>query len=299
MQKIGLHTIFRHLVGNENFLTIIEVPNDVALPAKKQKNTQEPMNKVTNMMSDMISDYLTLSLHDIQKYTLFPSEFKSILHPECVRCGVKTFVEKNSMNINVSFLNSLNILLRPELFKSKVEDQMRNYSLFEEFIVTKIHGNCRIDKVKNTKKIKATNAELVKNLLHGKITIELIQFIINIFEINLLIFDFVKNEIIFFWSCGHKYPFVNLFNDMYCMADIRGVYEPIMPLSNKIPTEHVQKMYTQILTDAEDYLNCAFPIKVASHSLIQINQWDISPKKYLEIVLKYFDEPLNDINFDI
>jgi len=296
MQKINLHTIFSHLVNDPNFLLIIEQPENIVLPQKKKPkiNNKEPVNKIVNIMSDMISDYITLPPGDTQKYILFPSEFKSILHPEYVRCGIKTFSEKSSMNVNVSFLNSLNILLRPELFKSKMEDQIKNYNLFEGFMLTKINGNCRIDKIKNTKKIRAINEELSKNLIGGKIIIELIQFIVNIFEINLLIFDFVKNEILFFWSCGHKYPDVNLFNDLHCMANIRGAYEPLMPINNKIPIEHIQKMYIQILTNDNDYMQNAFPIKLASHTLIQLEKWDISPNKYVKIIENYFSNSFTE-----
>jgi hypothetical protein len=300
MQKISLHTIFSHLVNDPNFLLIIEQPENIVLPQKQQnqkktlKDKKEPVNKTVNIMSDMISDYITLIPTDTQKYTLFPSEFKSILHPEYIRCGIKTFSEKSSMNVNVSFLNSLNILLRPELFKSKIDDQIKNYNLFEGFVLTKMGGNCRIDKVKNTKKIRAVNSELSKNLICGKITVELIQFIINIFEINLLIFDFVKNEILFFWSCGHKYPYINLFNDLHCMANIRGSYEPLMPINNKIPTEHIQKMYIKILTNGKDYMQNAFPINIAPHTLIQLETWDIPDNKYVKIIEKYFDQSFTE-----
>jgi len=296
--------IFSHLVDDPNFLSILELPENIVLPEKSnkilKKNKKEQVNKTVNIMSDMISDYITLAPSDIQKYVLFPSEFKSILHPEYVRCGVKTFSEKNSMNVNVSFLNSLNILLRPELFKSKIEDQIKNYNLFENFVLTKISGNCRIDKVKNTKKIRIINMELSKNLVNGKISIELVQFIINIFEINLLIFDFIKNEVLFFWSCGHKYPYLNLFNDLYCMANIRGVYEPLMPINSKIPIEHIQKIYIKILSNSDEYMQNTFPIKMASHTLIQLEKWNISPDKYVKIIDKYFNTSFTEkINYNV
>jgi len=296
MQKINLHTIFGCLVDDPNFLSVVIDSTG----HNKIKMTNLNSYQSFNIMSDMVSDYVSLVASDVQKYMLFPSEFKSLLHPDHVRCGIKNFLEKNSMNINISFLNSLNILLRPEIFKLKMDDQIKNYILFENFVSHKIGGNCRIDKIKNTKKIQNINKDLIKNLTNGKISQDIIQFIINVFEINLLVFDFIKNEISFYWSCGHKYPYLNLFNDLFCMAYIQGVYEPIIPIHNAIPMEHIQKMYVNILVNSNDYINIVMPINLASHSLIQLNTWDIPCDKYIAIITKFFNESYaNNINYNI
>ena len=275
---ITLHTIFSNLVDDPDFLVIKQ---------NYEKSDIKTVEKKTgfNMMTDMISDYVSLTQSDVQKCSLFPSEFKDIIPINYMRCGVKNISERNFVNANISFLNSLNILLRPEIFKMPIEEQIRNYELFENFIIHKINGNCRVDKVKNTKKIQNMNKEISKNITSGKIIAETVQSIINIFEINLLIFDFIKNEIVFYWSYGHTYPHINLFNNLYCMSYIHEIYEPIMPVNEAVREESIRKMYVNILTN--DSVFCPLTINFNVKELLVLNDWDIDALDFVTIANKY------------
>ena len=286
MNHINLHTIFCHLVNDDKFLsTTIETNNDV----RKKKNKK----KGFNLMKNMVTEYSILAPHESQSYHHFPYKVKSFLTPNYVRLGIKNIIEKNLNRKNISFLNSLNLILRPELCKMDLEEQIKNFNLFEVFVCHKIQRNYQIDKTKNTRKIQSVNKELIKNLSEGEkqISHELIQYIINIFEINLLVFDFIKMDVYFYWSKGIKYPYLNLFKDIHCMSYIQGNYEPIIP-RNTISEEQRQKMYLNILTNSADII-CYPEIDMFVNSLIYLNTWDIDISSYITIIQRFFNKPFD------
>lgn len=289
MSNINLNKIFCHLVGDDNFLsTIIETSSNEGKNKKSKK-------KFYNLMENMVTEYIILSPYEIQKYPLFPQYMKNILPPEYARYGIKNTMEKNLNIVNISFLNSLNILLRPDIYNCNLDDHIRQLLLMETFICHKIHRNSyQIDKVKNTKKIQNINKDFIKNLTDGKISHEIINVIINIFEINLLIFDLTKMEM-YFYSChGQKYPYTNLFKDLYCMTYIQGNYEPVMSLNNNISKEQQYKMYTYILSNVNE-IKCYPEISLFLTSLILINTLKIPHDTYIYILEKYFNKKQKSI----
>lgn len=283
MNNITLRSIFCHLTNDDNFLSTIIESSHEKMKHKKKKNN-------FNLMANMVTEYVPLSPHETQIYSLFPNKIKSYLSPDYIRFGIKNVIEKSLNIVNISFLNSLNILLRPDIYKLNVEDHIRNLNLLESFISHKIQRNCQIDKTKNTRKVQAVNKELIKNLQEGKISHELIQKIVNIFEINLLVFDFTKIDIYLYWCKGYKYPFVNLFKNLYCMAHIQGNYEPIISADKNIPKEQIYKMYVHILTNLDE-IKCIPNLDLAVHSLLFINSWDISLESYIKILETFFNKP--------
>ncbi|XWV24987.1 hypothetical protein QJ856_gp0792 [Tupanvirus deep ocean] len=281
---INLHSIFCHLAGDENFLsTIIETD---AKDIEQKKNKQ----KGFNLMASMVTEYVPLIPYESQNYSLFPHKVKSFLTPDYVRMGVKNTTERNMTVVNISFLNSLNMLMRPDLYKMTFDDHIKNFNLLESYVCHTIHRNYQIDKVKNTKKVQAANKLLIKNLTEGKISHELIQYIVNIFEINLLVFDLTKMEILLYWTKGNKYPYFNPFKNIYCMAYVQGNYEPIMTNNNFITDDQKKKIYLQILTNIEE-IKCMPEIKLAIHTLFYISSWDIDTESFNKIVDTYFKKP--------
>lgn len=289
MSKINLHVIFRHLTSDDNFLsTIIETDHKEIIQKKNRKNG-------FNLMANMVTEYIPLSPYETQSYALFPSKVKSFLSPDYVRCGIKNVIEKNLNIINISFLNSLNILLRPDIYQMNMDDHTRNLNVLEEFVIHKIQRNSQIDKIKNTKKVQTINKELIKNLSEGKISHDLVRFVINIFEINLLVFDFTKMDVYFYWTHGYKYPYLNMFKDLHCMAYIQGNYEPIMPIDKTISKEQIQKMYVYILTNSSE-IKCIPDINLAIQSLLLINGWNITNNQYTTILEKFFKKSNFNLN---
>lgn len=286
--NITLHNIFRYLLDDDSFLSKVIETDEKEFEKKKRTSK-------FNLMTDMVTEYKLLSPHEIQEYSLFPPKIKDILSPDYIRFGIKNVIEKNLNYINISFLSSLNILLRPETYKLNIDDQIKNMGLLESFICDRIRRNYRIDRVKNTKKIQAINKELIKNLNEGKISHELIQKIIDIFEINLLIFDLNKIEINLYWTKGSKYPYFNVFKDIYCMSYIQGNYEPIFPADKIVPKQQIQKMYTYILSNVNE-IKVISEINISIPTLIILNSWNIEHNIYINILKNFYNKPAKTID---
>lgn len=304
MTEINLHKIFRHLTQDENFLsTIIDNTNRGSISNKSTNKVNKIPSKKFNMMSTMVTEYMPLVPHETQSYASFPTPIKHYLTPDYIRIGIKNIIEKDMVNVNVSFLNSLNILLRPDIYHANnvnlngknlnadqlYGDYIKDLALLEEFIRHRISRNFQINKtVKNTKKIQEINKELIKNMSEGKITHDIIQRVIDIFEINLLVFDFVTHDITIYWTYGSKHPDLNVFKNIHCMAYVQGNYEPIMPKNNNISKEHIHKMYINILTDKT--IKCPKEIKITIPTLIAINTWsNITDTVFIDIMEKYIE----------
>jgi len=289
LPKLDLHSIFCHLVSDDTFLsTIIE---------EDQKEIEQKKNKLGgfNLMANLVTEYLPLAPYEMQQYSLFPSKIKSFLSPDYVRFGIKNVIEKDFNIINISFLNSLNMLLRPDLYRQNIDDHIKNLNLLENFVKHKIDRNYHIDKTKRTRKVQGINKELIKNLSDGKISHALIEYVVNIFEINLLVFDLVKLEIYFYWTSGHKHPYLNFFRNLHCMAYVQGNYEPIMSIEKVIPREQIQKIYLSILNNPDE-IKCLPPINLSVQSLIVLDSWNINPESYVKILEQFFNKPQD--NFD-
>ncbi|ANB50626.1 hypothetical protein [Powai lake megavirus] len=289
MTNINLHDIFRHITNDNNFLsTIIEVDQFKNIDKKIKKNK-------FNIMENMVTEYIPLSPYETQDFSFFPHCIKPYVGSNYKRLGIKNIMEKNLSAINISFLNSFNVLLRPDIYQLNLDDHIKNYLLLETFVRHKIHRNFQIDKVKNTKKVQAINQELIRNLSEGKISHDLIQYVVNIFEINLLVFDFTKMEISLYWCRGHKNPYFNLFKNIYSMSYIHGNYEPIISLEENISEQTRQNIYIQILTHLSD-ITCITPIKLSCCSLLYLASWNISTEVYTDIYNIYFKKNIHDNN---
>ena len=292
MTDINLHQIFRYLTGNEKLLsTILDNTNtknksmtksDKVLPNKKTKP-----GKKFDIMSSMITEYIPLVPYETQPYDSFPQVIKNYLTIDHVRLGIKHIIEKDMANVNVSFLNSLNILLRPDIYYLNNDDYVRDLSLLEDFIKHRIIRNFQIDKVvKNTKRVQTINKELVKNISEGKITHDLIQYVVNIFEINLMVFDFITHDITLYWTHGSKHPDFNVFKNIHYMAYVQGNYEPVLS-NNIVSKQHTQSTYIKLLLDKT--IKSSNKIKLDIRTLIAIDTWDnVTDDEYVGIIEKYF-----------
>ncbi|CAH6420063.1 Hypothetical protein MVR_LOCUS24 [uncultured virus] len=289
MPVINLHSIFRHLVDDEQFLsTIIETETIGTATKTKSK-------KGFNLMAGLAQEYAPLAPGETQNYASLPKYIKSFLTPDHVRVGVKNITEKNLSAVNISFLNSLNLLLRPDLARASVEEQLKNFGVLEKYVSHMITRNYRIDKVKNTRRVQTVNKELVRNMTEGRVTHDLIQFIINIFEINLIVFDLTAHETLLYWASGHMYPYLNLFRPIFCMAFVRGNYEPIMLPNSTLPEELRCRIYSNILLKLPS-IKLQQPIKLAPYALSYINTWNISQPTHMFILSTFF-MPLTTTDF--
>lgn len=288
MSKINLHYILQYLTDDENFLSTVIEENYY----EKYCNIKDKNKKKNNfsIVTDMMTEYFPLVPYEKQNCSLFPIKFKCMLPPNYARFGIINIIEKDLNTVNISFLNSLNILLRPDTYKLGLEEHNRNILLLESFLVHKIQRNYQIDKIKNTKKMQEFNKKMVKDLLDGRISHELIQRIINIFEINLVVFDLVKMDIYLYWSSGYIYPYFNFFKNVYCMCFVQGNYEPIMVINGNITKEQNRYIYRQILINLKN-IKCIPEMNLGIHSLILLETWDIPIDTYIYIIDRFFNKP--------
>lgn len=291
---IDIHTIFCNLVGDETFLSVITETNAHG-KSKKKKNGMLLLQNIT-------TDYNILIPYDTQTYRYFPQQIKKLIPVSYTRLGIKNTRENDNGKItNISFLNSLNILLRPELAKMDIVEQMAQLTLLETALKQLMKKNCQIDKEKNSPAAQEKNKIMISNLITGKVTHDLINYIVNIFEINLIVFDLAKNETILYWCKGSNYPYLNLFKDIHFMTYIRGNYEPLVPdlvdqvpdLVDQVPDSISDSniLYSKILADKEiKYINS---LEVSITSFTYVSSWNISISMLVKIIenhyLKIFD----------
>lgn len=285
MNDITLHSIFRHLTGDETFLSTIITENKTNQVEKKKVK-----KKGFDLMQNMVTEYVLLSPFETQDYLMLPQKIKMFLTPDYFRFGIKNIIEKDLNVRNISFLNSLNILLRPDIYKWSLEEHVKNSEFLKDFLCHRIQRNYQIDKTKNTRKVQTWNLQKIKDLTEGKISHELIQTIIDVFEINLLVFDLVKMEICLYWTKGTKYPFFNLFKNIYFMSYIQGNYEPIMSL-NSLQEEQKRKIYVTVLTNISE-IKCYPDLKMSFCCLVYLNTWDMTAGSYLAILENFFNRSI-------
>lgn len=279
MTEFNLRTIFSHIVDDETFLSTIIDLSAETLDKKEKK-------KKFNLLTDMVTDYNPLVPYEKQDYKMLPLKVKKYLTPAFARYGVKNMTTKNMNIVNMSFLNSFNVLLRPELVNATIEDQIKNMTLLESYIMHTIDRGYQIDKIKRTKKVKAQNKELIQQLADGKISHALIDNIVNIFEINLVVFDLTKSESYLYWTRSVRYPYFNPFKDLYCMVFVQGNYEPLMPPNNILPEKHKLRIYQKILFDIADFKNTE-NLELGLHTILFMEGWNINNSQFLEIANRY------------
>jgi len=282
--KIDLHSIFRYLTSDEKLLSVV-IDN-----TKKTIEEKSP-KKSFNMMESVIIGFIPLSPGQLQSQESFPTSIRKFFTPFHSRMGVKNITNKNMTDINISFLNSLNMLLRKDLaqtlLNSPTTNMIKDVENLEEFIKHKLSRNAQIDKVvKNTVKIKQINNKFINELSEGKINQDLIQYIVNLFEINLLVFNFIANTITLYWAQGKIYPFLNFFKDVQMMSFAHGNFEPIIyhgeePLVGK----PLDVIYANILLSEE--IKPYHPLKVGAHSSQKIMDLKIPTVDLIAILKKY------------
>lgn len=276
MTDINLHKIFRILINNDDFLITKIEKNDTQKTKKK---------KGMNLVTDIIAEYKNLLPYESQPCISFTPKMRQFIMPDFIRFGIKCDLEKDLSLVNISFLNSLNMLLRPDLRTLNIDIHIEAYVSLEAFISHKLQRNYQINKTKNTQKVKQANKKLIENIANGQITHNIIGYITNVFEINLLIFDFNDNSIRLYWTNDTLYSHLNLFKNILCMSLIKEYYEPII-YSGKISNDFNQQIYKKIFANINDVI--FYPeLSISFLDLIYIDTWNIENKTFLHLIDAY------------
>lgn len=270
---MNLHHIFQYLVDDPAFLTITEMASN---------QTEKKFSTIVNIFSDN----KRLDVGETQDFNKFPKILKSFLTKNHYRIGINHTMEKNMSTVNVSLITSLNMLVRPEL-------QHSDFSLapFETYLAHNIRSNCQIDKTKNTCKTKNSNKILADDMLIGNIYPEIIQRLVNILEINLVIFDLDRSVHTVYWSSGIKYPHINPFRRLYAICMVQNSYEPILIRD----VVDYKQLYGRIMGRHEEFQ--FYPdLKLGAQTLLYLNSWDISNRRYASIISRFFPPTISDLD---
>lgn len=287
--KVNLHSILRYLVDDPKFLSTYIENKDGDVEKEKEKSAIKDVIKVT--------EYVILAPGETSNFNKLPKKIRLFLeHNQYTRVGIRPIVHigdvGNQSDLshinqhNVSFLASLNLILIPEIAKLEQNEQTKKVLLLEELICHRIERNYQIDKVKNTKKVQEKNKTLINLIRSGNINKQIIDYIVNIFEINLLIFDMNNlRNIEFYWNRGVKHEYLNLFRDVHCMIKIGNNYEPLV-LAKPLPEKIRKNIYCRILC-LEDKIQTD-KISLNVMLLSYLNTWNLPLDIYTEILKRYF-----------
>lgn len=259
---INLHYILRTIVADDTFLL---KTNEIVLEKTITKQTKIP---ILNLISDVKNTNLCLPAYQKQSHDLLPMFMQSMLLSAHYRFGIYHSYERKMDTIQMSFLNALNICIRPELTTSDFATQIIAFENFETFITTHIQHNYHIDKTKNTKKVKIVNAILVQELKTDRICPDILNYIVNILEINLVIFDLVTSTKSLYWTHSVSYPNFNYFRNILFLIQIGSHYEPIL-YSGDLTFEQRMEIYGKIFNDLKSFvIESKFNMDIASLMII-------------------------------
>jgi hypothetical protein len=183
------------------------------------------------------------------KSDLFPIEFQNILNDQFYRLGV---LQNNFQNLNISFYVSFLTLTVNTFQQNTNEEKMNLIKHFTKFINEQI-----IEMNLSPKKI---NLDIIDD--------NIIQFFSEIFDINILIFDF-KNINIFI---AFTEDVCNIYKPFILLSNFNEQYEPILYKDTKIMSSN-DEYFKKILENSSiKYLNSINKKYVINNNITHILQ---------------------------
>jgi hypothetical protein len=291
--NINLHNIFRYLVKNDEFLLTVHEVRKIKKEKEKpaigiiEAITGPTLNlgerQALSEMPDMFCSVISKKINSKskKKYIEERSEIrvsiKDFLGNGHERLGVQSTWDKNFTTESCSFICSLHIIFRPEIYSAVPIEQSKDHELFENFLFNMMERNYRIDKTKNTRKAKAINLGMINEIRQDTPQHETIRTVINIFEINLVLFDTLNNQIMLYWTGGTKYPQFNFCKPLAYMIRTGNHYEPIIDLRKKDPYQsfgkgYLRRLYKQLF-DNIHLVTPYPPIVYGIEGLMYPSQW--------------------------
>lgn len=265
--NIDLKTIFRLLLNNENFMNnIIDTT---------------PTIEITDMNRTIKFPYQAIGLKNYD----FPEFMKRYLFSDDIyRLGVLTHTNIHKININVSFISTIATLLNiMDLWNFDNHDDILKETVSNTFyyIEEKISVNHKIDRKKKTQKTKKLNSELVDDFSSGIINDILIKRIIDIFEINILVFDIIENETKLYFTCGTDYEYFNIYKNIYMICKMGDFFEPIMCEYNE---NIFDKIYISVIKNIKQ-INVYPKLRVGIPTIYKITKYDLDLKTISDFIL--------------
>jgi hypothetical protein len=308
---ITLHKIIKYLsddtINSSSFNKNISHRDINSDNFHMENDIKRKSNDIFTMLETTIIDFSILAMYDYQQQNMFPNKFREIIPVGSYRFGIKNLHQTNmSMAIsNISFINTVNILLKPELKGVNADTQFHYYNLMKEFICNKISANYQIEKKRNNKKTQDKNNQMVLEIKSGITTPDIIQYVCNLFEFNLCVCYLNDNKIDYYYSFPESFTYVNLFKPLFFMSCINDNYEPIIQTYSNIQlqsqtqsSEHNSMIHDYGLSNIncllhKDIINPLYPLRLHPLFLEYITFLDIPLKDYIKICELYFQ---NDDN---
>lgn len=147
-----------------------------------------------------------------------------ILPASHYRVGVlRSTSELSNRSLPSSFLTAL--YQGPDADRSQMVCSLEQYL---EYLRHSLSQNSAVDKIKNTRRVQKANAAHMQLLEEGHWNPELLQRLVELEEINLLIFDLYRHETTFYWSRGVTWPQLNLYRPLVTLVCLGDSFEPII-----------------------------------------------------------------------
>jgi hypothetical protein len=250
---IDIKKIFRIILNDQQFLS-----------QQYEEEEVEKVKKKQDLLHQIYGKTQLLGISQKELASEFPACFTNLItSPNCYRFGIQR-TQAGTDNKNISFLTSLNILLYPELTKEKYGILFSANDQLLSHLIERIKRNYRIDRIKNTKEMQKTNLKIIELLQSGIIVPQMVQYVSDIFEVNILVFDFNATTTEFYWPYSEQFPYFNLYKKLLVFYRDKEFFEPII---NK-NAWGTNKIYPRILTNMNDIV---FQRKI-NLSLLQYEQ---------------------------
>jgi hypothetical protein len=296
---ITLHKIIRYL-SDEKFVTGPPTVTNVTNHEENLSSDSEKGNRTTKykskdiftMLETTIIDFSVLAMYDYQQQNMFPHNVKEVIPLNFYRFGIKNLHQQNMVISNISFINTLNILLKPDLKAVNAESQYHYYNLMKEFICNKISANYQIEKKRNNKKTQDKNNTMVADIKTGTITPHIIQYICNLFEFNLCVCHLNDNVIDYYYCFPESFAYLNPFKPLFFMSCLNSNYEPILPPD--VINDYPLMNFNCILHNDSDKFRPFVPIKLHALYMELAISVNIGLAGYIKLYELYLsiDEPV-------
>ena len=149
----------------------------------------------------------------------FPDKFKNLLTEKFFKCGITVY----NNDINISFWTSVLTILDKKFIVSMSDDEIEYINQFKNQLIEKYKKSHISSFLKEFDKTDLR--EMFKLVPNNNV----IQYLVDIMDINIIIFDF-KNEKILSYYKGEK---MNPWKQSLLLAQSNDFFEPIMCIKSK------------------------------------------------------------------
>lgn len=259
----------------------MEINYDLIIKYLVKKNKTDTQNKPKP------NNFITQK--NIFNYSVnFPDKFKDILSDKFYRYGI---TQNDNENNNISFWSSILTLVDKNFIIPYSSDELEIVNKFKIQLVEKYSKS----------KISSFLKNLDKNDIRERFKLDqdiyTLQYLVDILDINILIFDFDSLDI---WSVFHK-DMMNPWKKTILLAKFKKYWEPIMMVKNKGETERLfdynNSVIKKILT-TDNLIKYYEGTKINKQYILNDDVYDIVQQEKTKLKIKEPEQPAELIEED-